>query len=385
MAVESKVNLDTLIKRLQPKPEDIRVNITDLQHFFGEGETRTHILKDLNLKITSGEIVTITGPSGCGKTTLLTLIGTLRRICEGSIKVLDNELFGMSSKQIVEMRKQIGFIFQAHNLFESLTAFQNVNMAAELLGMDREAAKKRIEELLTRLGLGERIHYKPDSLSGGQKQRVAVSRGIVHSPPIILADEPTAALDAKSTATVVEIFREMADELGTTILIVTHDGRIKSAADRIVNFGQGTIESNTLPELSEYIGKQLKNFGESDTQLKVFSQLTPAVLTSVVDNMQLRQYKTGEDVIVQGEVGKEFFVLSRGEVEILIDGNRVNTLSEGSFFGEVALLKEQTRNATVRAMSDLVCFILEKEDFQNVINSSPTFEEELRKAIFDRQ
>ena len=176
----------------------------------------------------------------------------------------------------------------------------------------------------------------------------------------------------------------MADELNTTILIVTHDGRIKSAADRIVNFGQGTIESNTLPELSEYIGKQLKNFGESDTQLKVFSQLTPSVLTTVVDNMQLRQYKAGEDVIVQGEVGKEFFVLSRGEVEILVDGNRVNTLSEGSFFGEVALIKEQMRNATVRAMSDLVCFILEKQDFQNVINSSPTFEEELRKAIFDR-
>lgn len=386
MDVESKIDLDALIRRLEPKPEEISIGVEQLQHFYGEGDTRSHILKDLNLNITAGEIVTITGPSGCGKTTLLTLVGTLRRICEGSITALGTELNGLPGQQIGEMRKKMGFIFQAHNLFESLTAFQNVNMAAELLGIDKATAKKRIEEILTRLGLGHRIHYKPDSLSGGQKQRVAIARGIVHTPPLILADEPTAALDGESTETVIQMFREMADEYKTTILIVTHDQRIKKVADRIVNFGLGKIESNTLPDLVEFIGGKLMSVDEkSESEIKLFSRLTPTVLTDVVDSMKLRQYKRGDDVIRQGETGREFFVIARGEVEILIDGNRVNTLGSGSYFGEVALMKEQARNATVRALNDLVCFILEKEDFKAVVDSSPSFEEELRKAIFDRQ
>jgi putative ABC transport system ATP-binding protein len=156
------------------------IRVRDLNHYFGEGETRKQVLFHNDLAIQRGEIIIMTGPSGSGKTTLLTLIGTLRRVQEGSLQLLGQELNGISLSGMTELRKQIGFIFQAHNLFESLTAYQNVNMAAELVGLERGTANERIEQLLTRLQLGHRIHYKPQSLSGGQRQRVAVARGLVH-------------------------------------------------------------------------------------------------------------------------------------------------------------------------------------------------------------
>ena len=157
------------------------IDVNDLNHYFGEGETRKQVLFRNCLNIQRGEIIIMTGPSGSGKTTLLTLIGTLRRVQEGSLKVLGQELNGISRADTTELRKQIGFIFQAHNLFGSLTAFQNVNMAAELVGMPRRRPKTH-RTTPDRLDLGERIHYKPKGLSGGQRQRVAVARGLVHSP-----------------------------------------------------------------------------------------------------------------------------------------------------------------------------------------------------------
>ncbi|MCA9189629.1 MAG: ATP-binding cassette domain-containing protein, partial [Planctomycetales bacterium] len=169
------------------------VAVNMLQHYYGEGELRKQVLFDNCLNVYPGEIVIMTGPSGSGKTTLLTLIGTLRTVMEGSLRVLDEELFEASSAMVARLRLQMGFIFQAHNLFESLTAYENVNMAAELVGMDRRKADDRIRYLLTRLGLGNHIHKKPKQLSGGQKQRVAIARGLVHEPRLVLADEPTAA------------------------------------------------------------------------------------------------------------------------------------------------------------------------------------------------
>ena len=195
-------------------PKTVRVE--NLNHFFGEGELRKQALFHNNLEVRRGEIVIMTGPSGSGKTTLLTLIGTLRTVQEGSLRVLGNELCGADRDLIGRLRQELGFIFQAHNLFESLTAYQNVNMAAELVGLDPMIADGRIKSLLTRLGLGERVHYKPKSLSGGQKQRVAIARGLVHKPKLILADEPTAALDEKSGREVVTLFQELARDEGCT-------------------------------------------------------------------------------------------------------------------------------------------------------------------------
>ena len=221
------------------------IAVNELNHFFGSGDARTQALFENRLNVGRGEIVIMTGPSGSGKTTLLTLIGTLRTVQEGSLKILGQELRGMSPTAVNEVRKKIGFIFQAHNLFGSLTAYQNVKMATELTGSGDRTVQPRIESLLTRLGLGERIHYKPKSLSGGQKQRVAIARGLIHQPSIILADEPTAALDEKSGRETVTLFREMANELGSTVLIVTHDNRILDVADRIINMVAGHIKNDT--------------------------------------------------------------------------------------------------------------------------------------------
>ena len=305
--ITDEIDIEDLIRKWNPKESDLSVSVSGLNHYYGEGDARKQVLFKNELHIRSGEIVIMTGPSGSGKTTLLTLIGTLRSVQEGSLKVLQNELNGMPQDKIVELRKELGFIFQAHNLFESLTAFQNVKMATELIGESDKISKPKIESTLTRLGLGERVYYKPKSLSGGQKQRVAIARGIIHSPKLILADEPTAALDAKSGREVVTIFQELARDHGVTIIIVTHDNRILDVADRMVKMVDGNIVSNVLVKRAEIICQILiEHEKRTESKLKLFSQLTPSVLTDVADKMELRQYEPGEEIIRQGDIGNEF-------------------------------------------------------------------------------
>ena len=376
--IHDDIDIDGLIAAWAPDPAELSVNVDRVSHYYGEGDTRKQVLFENELKVRRGEIVIMTGPSGSGKTTLLTLVGTLRSVQEGSLKVLDTELNGISPADTTMLRKRTGFIFQAHNLFESLTAFQNVKMSTELLGLKNSEIKSGIEGTLTRLGLGERIHYKPKSLSGGQKQRVAIARGIIHQPDLILADEPTAALDAESGREVVTIFQEMAKERGCTILIVTHDNRILDVADRIVSMVDGNIRSSVLVKWNSAMCKILNEF-------QIFRSLTPQAISQVADMMELRKFQLGTEIIRQGEIGDEFFVIGKGAVDIEVDGENVNTLKEGAFFGEVSLIKEQPRNATVRAKTEVACFVLSKDEFQSVIDSSSTFEEELRRAIFSRQ
>ena len=373
-----EIDFEGLVNASAPRPEELSVDIQDVNHYYGEGETRKQVLFNNDLKIRRGEIVIMTGPSGSGKTTLLTLVGTLRSVQEGEIKVLGQPLFDVSLEDTTRVRKNTGFIFQAHNLFESLTAYQNVKMSTELLDMPAAESHNRIEETLQRLGLGQRIHYKPKSLSGGQRQRVAVARAIIHQPQLILADEPTAALDAESGREVVTIFQEMAHEHGCTILIVTHDNRILDVADRIVSMVDGRIRSNVLVKWNATMCRILQNFS-------IFRDLPPSNISELAEMMELRKYGPGEVVVQQGDVGDEFFVIGKGLVDIEVDGERVNTLTEGAFFGEVALVRDQPRNATVRAKTDSAYFVLSKDEFEKVMKSSSTFEEELRKAIFSRQ
>ncbi|MDZ4872024.1 MAG: Macrolide export ATP-binding/permease protein MacB [Chroococcidiopsis cubana SAG 39.79] len=219
------------------------VIIRRLNYYFGQGDLRTQVLSDINLDLPKGQIVIMTGPSGSGKTTLLSLIGALRSAHEGNLLVLEKELVGLNKSQLVEIRRNIGFIFQAHNLFESLTASQNVEMAVELTNNWREKRKLAVE-MLSQLGLANRVDYKPNALSGGQKQRVAIARALVNQPQLILADEPTAALDKKSGREVVTLMQKLAKEQGCTILIVTHDNSILDVADRIINLVEGRLESD---------------------------------------------------------------------------------------------------------------------------------------------
>ncbi|MGA7934716.1 MAG: ATP-binding cassette domain-containing protein [Kovacikia sp.] len=227
-----------------PLPEDpFAVQIHGLNYSFGHGDLRKQVLFDINLQLSKGQIVIMTGPSGSGKTTLLSLIGALRTVQDGSVEVLGQEIVGLSQANLVNVRRNIGFIFQAHNLFESLTACQNVEMAIELEHTRPEKRQQAIA-ILNQVGLGSRIDYKPNSLSGGQNQRVAIARALVNQPKLILADEPTAALDKKSGREVVLLMQKLAKEEGRTLLMVTHDNRILDVADRIISMVDGRLESD---------------------------------------------------------------------------------------------------------------------------------------------
>lgn len=222
------------------------IAIKNLNHYYGKGALRKQILFDINLEIYSGEIVIMTGPSGSGKTTLLSLIGGLRSVQEGSLKFLGEELVGVSQNKLVQMRRNIGYIFQAHNLLGFLTAKQNVQMAVELNdNISQTEAVAKSKAMLGSVGLEERVDYYPDNLSGGQKQRIAIARALVNRPPLVLADEPTAALDKQSGRDVVEIMQSLAKNQGTTILLVTHDNRILDIADRIVEMEDGLLTRNS--------------------------------------------------------------------------------------------------------------------------------------------
>lgn len=221
------------------------IAIETINHYYGKGNLRKQVLFDINLSIAAGEIVIMTGPSGSGKTTLLSLIGCLRSVQEGSLRLLNQELNGASEKKLIQMRRQIGYIFQAHNLLGFLSAKQNVQMSIELnKGISKQEAEAKSVQMLESVGLSERINYYPDNLSGGQKQRIAIARALVNHPKLVLADEPTAALDKKSGRDVVEIMQRLAKEQGSTILMVTHDNRILDIADRIVDMEDGYLTRN---------------------------------------------------------------------------------------------------------------------------------------------
>jgi putative ABC transport system ATP-binding protein len=359
------------------------VRIEHVNHFFGEGETRAQVLFDNDLEIMPGEIVIMTGPSGSGKTTLLTLISGLRTVQEGSVRVLGREMRGQSAAALMQVRRGIGFIFQAHNLFDSLTAYLNVRMALELHGHTAAAGDARIKELLTALGLEHRIFHKPHQLSGGQRQRVAIARALANRPKLVLADEPTAALDEKSGRDVVTLLQALAREEGTTSLIVTHDNRILDVADRIVTLVGGRIKSNVRVKEAAAVCEFL-------SQSSVFRGLTPATLVNVAEKMRRAKFSAGTAIVRQGEVGDKFYLIRRGSVDVLVGAgtemtHHVATLKEGEFFGERALLTGEPRNATVVARAEVEAYTLNKDDFQAALEVSAPFKEQIYKVYFQRQ
>lgn len=224
--------------------------VHQLDYYFGAGKLRKQALFDINLEITAGEIVIMTGPSGSGKTTLLTLIGGLRSAQIGSLNVVGRELCNASENLLVKARRNNGYIFQAHNLHGSLTAIENVQMGLEVRGeLPKSQRYRQAQRMLEDVGLGDRINYYPADLSGGQKQRVAIARALVSRPKIVLADEPTAALDKKSGRDVVNIMHDLAKQQGCTILLVTHDNRILDIADRIVYMEDGKLSKQPIDEV----------------------------------------------------------------------------------------------------------------------------------------
>jgi putative ABC transport system ATP-binding protein len=235
-----------------PSPPDKRpaaaaITVHGLSHWYGRGDAKRQVLQEVELSIAPGEVVLLTGPSGCGKTTLLTLVGALRQLQEGSVQLFGSELLGACRRERQQLRRRIGMIFQGHNLLRCLTAEQNVQMGADLLpGLGYRARRDQAREWLRAVGLGDHLGKLPHDLSGGQKQRVAIARALAARPELLLADEPTAALDSRSGREVVDLLRRLAREQGCAVLMVTHDPRILDVADRLLRMEDGRLFDQVL-------------------------------------------------------------------------------------------------------------------------------------------
>jgi putative ABC transport system ATP-binding protein len=351
-----------------------------VNYSFGSGETRTQVLYNNELEVGRGEVMILTGPSGSGKTTLLTLIGTLRRVQEGSLVVLGRELAKLDPARQVQLRSEVGFIFQHHNLFSSLTALENVRMATGLLAaVNADEGSRRCATILEELGLAGRLDYLPARLSGGQRQRVAIARALVNEPALVLADEPTAALDAASGEAVMRHLRKLADgPVHTTVVIVTHDQRLLDRADRIVNMVGGRIVSNVRPKELVRILKVLK-------QAKELEGLGDMTLTRIAERMTIEHRPAGTTVAQEGAVGDRICVISEGVAEAFVDGRIVRELTVGQLFGAITSVSHSTIPETIRARTSLELFVLGADDFAQVMAADKGFEERINVLLMARQ
>ena len=212
-------------------------------HVFGSGAAAVQAVNGIDLTVRRGEMLLIMGPSGAGKTTLLTILGGLLKPTSGSVCVSGVNVTSVNGSALVRVRRSmVGFVFQSFNLLESLTALENVEVALNLAGTNGRRGRRRAEQLLQALGMGHRLSFKPKVLSGGEKQRVSIARALANDPQVILADEPTANLDSKHGAEVVQVLRELARE-GRAVIVVSHDHRIQEAADRVLFLSDGRLQA----------------------------------------------------------------------------------------------------------------------------------------------
>ena len=264
------------------------IEIENVNKYFGEGENRVHVLKNISFEIKKGEFIAIIGQSGSGKSTLMNILGCLDRVTDGSYKIDGREISRFSKDELSELRQQkFGFIFQRYNLISNLTALENVALPAIYAGLSEKERNSRAEELLVKLGLGDKIKNKPNQLSGGQQQRVSIARALMNGGEIILADEPTGALDSKSGERVMEILTDLHKE-GHTIILVTHDKNIANYANRIIEIKDGEIyndsvkkfETEVIKDSVKKINQVKKNLFYSKAQfLESLKMATNAIIT----------------------------------------------------------------------------------------------------------
>jgi putative ABC transport system ATP-binding protein len=211
---------------------------------YGAGQTEVEAVRDITLAVAPGEVVLIMGPSGSGKTTLLLMLGALLRPTVGDITVDGATFSALPERRLPDIRlKRFGFIFQDFNLLSALTVLENVALVAQLAGTKKQEARRKAEAVLTQFGLEQRLHFLPEKLSGGEKQRVAIARALVNDPAIILADEPTANLDSKIGHEIMRLLRRIAEEQGRSVVIVSHDQRIRDIADRVLWLEDGQFKA----------------------------------------------------------------------------------------------------------------------------------------------
>jgi putative ABC transport system ATP-binding protein len=223
--------------------DDIVLEVNGVTRVFGDGPSAVRAVDGVDLTVPRGEILLIMGPSGSGKTTLLTTVGGLLRPTSGTVRINGYEITSMKESELPQVRRHlVGFVFQSFNLLESLNALENVEVALNLAGENGSGAREKAARILRNLGLGPRLGFKPRALSGGEKQRVSIARALANDPLLLLADEPTANLDSKQGHDVVALLRDVAKKQNRTVVIVSHDHRIREVADRVLWLEDGRIK-----------------------------------------------------------------------------------------------------------------------------------------------
>ena len=244
------------------------ISASNLTKVYGSGPTAVTALNNVSLEVKPGEFVAVMGPSGCGKSTLLHLLGGLDQPTRGDVMIDGYSLSGLPDSKLTELRRRkVGFIFQFFNLIPVLNAVENAALPVTLDGVGQAEAKERARDWLMKVGLSERLDHRPDQLSGGQQQRVAVARALVADPALILADEPTGNLDTRASEEIALLLRQIANDWGRSVVIVTHDPRIAAHADRIIFLKDGEIVDETIleprdGESAAVVAERMLDFGD---------------------------------------------------------------------------------------------------------------------------
>jgi putative ABC transport system ATP-binding protein len=235
------------------------LRVTGISKRYSSGQTEVVAVRDVSMTVLPGDVILIMGPSGSGKSTLLMMLGALLRPTEGTITLNGKTLSALAERHLPDIRlREFGFIFQDFNLLSALTALENVAIIGELAGLSRSAAREKAAALLTDLGLGQRLNFRPETLSGGEKQRVAIARSLVNDPALILADEPTANLDSKIGHDVMRLLRRIAKEQQRGVIIVSHDQRIKDIADRVLWLEDGEFKDMVTMAIDPVCGMSVE-------------------------------------------------------------------------------------------------------------------------------
>jgi putative ABC transport system ATP-binding protein len=312
------------------------LRIKDLVVEYASGQETVRPIDGLNLDVTEGSLAILLGPSGCGKTTLLSCLGGILKPTKGRIEFGDIDLTTLDAEELSEYRRNtVGIVFQAFNLVPSLTAVENVMVPLRAAGVARHEARERAAELLSRVGLAERLHHRPGDLSGGQQQRVAVARAIALDPPLLIADEPTAHLDYIQVEGVLRLIRELA--AGERVVVVaTHDTRMLPLADRVVELVPHMSATNHEPETIDL--------------------------------------DAGEVLFEQGTMGDSIYIVSRGEVELvreLASGREevLKVAAPGDYFGEMGPLIALPRSASARARTDATVVSYTVQAFREMLGA----------------
>lgn len=331
--------------------KELPISLENVSYLYGKGALSSQILFDISISVKPGEIIILTGPSGSGKTTLLTLIGALRSAQQGSVRVLGQELRGARERQRIRVRRDIGYIFQSHNLLKSLTVSENVRMAQRLVSGSRRDKHAQLAQVLERVGLAEHAQKYPSELSGGQKQRAGIARALVNHPRVVLADEPTASLDRKSGRDVVDLIQDLAREDGAAVVLVTHDNRILDVADRILHLEDGHMKSSAeavAEDTSRLLNLLGKHTPESSSYLAAFAFALARV--AYADDVVLDSERAAVRRILRDRVG-----LGPGEVDLVMELSLMQHTSAGHSerFREAAGNNRERNQLFVESLYDI--------------------------------